>query len=173
VFCRSRAWRVLESQKSLLRWVWSWAPRVFLRQDRQRLDLEVVVEVVGGCLVRSAVWIATIGVKGTNQWMALVRSRIKQKSVGTWKRMACHTHYYSIPLYRRFGSPLHRRFQEPLVVHRLWCKTTSQAVNQKPPVKNTDYRRSSSKEPPVIDTHHRRFLILAACVATHHRRFFI
>jgi hypothetical protein len=38
----------------------------------------------------------------------------------------------------------------------LWCKTTSHAVNQKPPVKNTDYRRSSSKEPHVIDTHHRR-----------------
>jgi hypothetical protein len=32
-------------------------------------------------------------------------------------------------------------------------------------VKNTDYRRSSSKEPPVIDTHHKRFLILAACVS--------
>jgi hypothetical protein len=32
-------------------------------------------------------------------------------------------------------------------------------------VKGTHYRRSSSKEPPVIDTHHRRFLILAACVS--------
>jgi hypothetical protein len=74
-------------------------------------------------------------------------------------------HYYSKPLYRRFGSPLHRRFQEPLMVHRLWCKTTSQTVNQKPPVKDTHYRWSSSKEPPVIDTHHRRFLILAACVS--------
>jgi hypothetical protein len=31
----------------------------------------------------------------------------------------CYWHYYSKPLYRRFGSPLHRRFQEPLVVHQL------------------------------------------------------
>jgi hypothetical protein len=60
------------------------------------------------------------------------------------------------------------------VVHRLRCKTTSQAVNEKPPVKDTHYRRSSSKEPPVIDTHHRRFLILAACVShTSHAVFYI
>ena len=32
-------------------------------------------------------------------------------------------------------------------------------------MKDTHYRRSSSKEPLVIDTHHRRFLILAACVS--------
>jgi hypothetical protein len=64
----------------------------------------------------------------------------------------CRCHYYSKPLYRWFGSPLHRRFQEPLVLHRLWCKTTSQAVSQKPPVKDTHYRRSNSKEPSVIDT---------------------
>ena len=32
-------------------------------------------------------------------------------------------------------------------------------------MKDTHYRRSSSKEPPVIDTHHKRFLILAACVS--------
>jgi hypothetical protein len=30
---------------------------------------------------------------------------------------------------------------------------------------DTHYRRSSSKEPPVIDTHHRRFLVLSACVS--------
>ena len=81
-------------------------------------------------------------------------------------------HYYSTPLYRRSGSPLHRRFQEPLAVHRLWCKTTSQAVNQKPPVKNTDYRRSSSTEPPVIDTHHRRSSSKEPTAYTiNHRRF--
>jgi hypothetical protein len=50
------------------------------------------------------------------------------------------------------------------VVHRLWCKTTSQAVNQKPLVIDTHHRRFYLKEPSVIDTHHRRFLILAACV---------
>jgi hypothetical protein len=30
---------------------------------------------------------------------------------------------------------------------------------------DTHYKRSSLKEPPVIATHHRRFLILAACVS--------
>ena len=89
----------------------------------------------------------------------------------SWAEHVRH-HYYSTPLYRRSGSPLHRRFQEPLVAHRLWCKTTSQAVNQKPPVKNTDYRRSSSTEPPVIDTHHRRSSSKEPTAYTiNHRRF--
>jgi hypothetical protein len=56
--------------------------------------------------------------------------------------------------------------------NRLWCTACDVAVNQKPPVKNTDYRRSSSTEPPVIDTHHRRSSSKEPTAFTiNHRRF--